>query len=246
MIKQGHTVTDLYKYGKRILAIYRDGQFIYKYMRVPAEYKEVKSLTLDGASYINTGLSFPNGFKMIAKAKYTKTSGEGTLAGVQGKSGSTYLRSFAPWCFSTGSTTFSVGVGAGGAVRSTTNYSTSQFYNYEVSTIIGKVYVSVNKDNANMNTVAEALNDLRASSNIYIFAINNIASNNVAAYFQGVVEGDILLYNDKEKLVRHYIPCVRKADDEPGLYDTLTDTFYVNAGSGTITPGQEVTTIGGE
>lgn len=30
---------------------------------------------------------------------------------------------------------------------------------------------------------------------------------------------------------RKYIPCVRKADGKPGLYDTITKTFFVNASS---------------
>jgi hypothetical protein len=32
--------------------------------------------------------------------------------------------------------------------------------------------------------------------------------------------------------VRHFIPCYRKSDNKPGLYDTINNTFYTNAGSG--------------
>ena len=32
--------------------------------------------------------------------------------------------------------------------------------------------------------------------------------------------------------IRNFIPCVRKADSKPGMYDTVTKTFYTNAGTG--------------
>ena len=33
-------------------------------------------------------------------------------------------------------------------------------------------------------------------------------------------------------LYADYIPCVRKSDGKPGMYDTVTKTFYTNAGTG--------------
>ena len=33
-------------------------------------------------------------------------------------------------------------------------------------------------------------------------------------------------------LVSHMIPCVRKSDSKPGTYDTVTNAFYTNAGTG--------------
>lgn len=39
-------------------------------------------------------------------------------------------------------------------------------------------------------------------------------------------------------LLRNFIPCVRMADSKPGMYDTVTETFYTNAGTGEFTvPG---------
>lgn len=34
------------------------------------------------------------------------------------------------------------------------------------------------------------------------------------------------------KLIRNFIPCVRKADSKPGMYDTVTKTFYTSSGTG--------------
>ena len=41
-------------------------------------------------------------------------------------------------------------------------------------------------------------------------------------------------------LVTNLIPCYRKSDDVIGMYDTVTDTFYTNAGAGTFTKGANV------
>lgn len=42
------------------------------------------------------------------------------------------------------------------------------------------------------------------------------------------------------KLVFNAVPCYRKADSVAGLFDTVTKTFFVNAGSGTVTKGADV------
>lgn len=41
-------------------------------------------------------------------------------------------------------------------------------------------------------------------------------------------------------LVTDLIPCYRKSDDVIGMYDTVTDTFYTNAGTGVFTKGANV------
>ena len=33
-------------------------------------------------------------------------------------------------------------------------------------------------------------------------------------------------------IIRNFIPCVRKSDSKPGMYDTVSKTFYTNAGTG--------------
>ena len=44
---------------------------------------------------------------------------------------------------------------------------------------------------------------------------------------------------DNEKLVRHYVPCT-DAMGKVGLYDTVSSSFFSNAGSGTFSAGAEV------
>ena len=50
-----------------------------------------------------------------------------------------------------------------------------------------------------------------------------------------------------EDTINHsvFIPCYRKADNEPGMYDIINDVFYTNSGSGTFVVGPDVTGGGG-
>lgn len=49
---------------------------------------------------------------------------------------------------------------------------------------------------------------------------------------------DFALY-DGGQLVRNLIPCKRKSDDIPGMYDTVTKTFFIQS-KGTLIAGPEI------
>ena len=49
---------------------------------------------------------------------------------------------------------------------------------------------------------------------------------------------------DGETLIRDMIPCYRKSDNKPGMYDTVNGTFYTNAGTGEFVVGPDVTPEG--
>ena len=40
--------------------------------------------------------------------------------------------------------------------------------------------------------------------------------------------------------IHNLVPCYRKADDDIGFYDTVTETFYTNAGIGSFTKGSDL------
>lgn len=41
-------------------------------------------------------------------------------------------------------------------------------------------------------------------------------------------------------LIQNLIPCYRKSDNEPGMYDTVSKTFFTNSGTGTFLVGNDV------
>lgn len=61
------------------------------------------------------------------------------------------------------------------------------------------------------------------------------ANNTNGAPSVGAVEGALRIYGAKiwigGVLAGEFVPCVRKSDDEPGMYDLVTETFFTNAGN---------------
>jgi len=45
---------------------------------------------------------------------------------------------------------------------------------------------------------------------------------------------------DGTTLVRNMIPCYRRSDLKPGMYDTVNNVFYTNSGSGEFILGPVV------
>lgn len=76
------------------------------------------------------------------------------------------------------------------------------------------------------------------NSTIYLFGVNQqgtlISANNtgLAIYSCKIYKNNIL--------VRDFVPCYRKKDNEIGMYDLVEDKFYINLGNGTFSTGQEV------
>ena len=69
---------------------------------------------------------------------------------------------------------------------------------------------------------------------LYIFTFNPVDSR----YAKAKLYNFQYYYNDK--LVRDYIPCYRKSDNEIGLYDKVSNTFFANAGTGTFLKGEDI------
>lgn len=44
----------------------------------------------------------------------------------------------------------------------------------------------------------------------------------------------------EDELVFDLVPCYRKSDNKPGLYDAVNDVFYTNEGTGEFTVGEDV------
>ena len=63
-------------------------------------------------------------------------------------------------------------------------------------------------------------------------------------YSIGWHTSDVKIYNcqfiENGVKERDFIPCYRKSDNEIGMYDTVTQTFFTNSGTGTFTKGNDV------
>ena len=61
---------------------------------------------------------------------------------------------------------------------------------------------------------------------------------NSTSYLYGRIKECVITNNGETKL--HLIPCYRKSDNKPGMYDVVSKTFYTNTGTGEFLTGPNV------
>lgn len=89
--------------------------------------------------------------------------------------------------------------------------------------------LSLNVDNAYIeSTVINANYRLK----LYLFNYRNVY------YFTGKCY-NIKIYDD-DILMRDFIPCYRKSDNEIGMYDVINNVFYTNSGTGKFLKGGDI------
>ena len=73
---------------------------------------------------------------------------------------------------------------------------------------------------------------ITAQMEIVVFAVNYgpLGKPPIQAYTSGKMYR-FTLYNNLATIL-DYIPCYRKSDNKPGMYDLVTNTFFTNAGTG--------------
>ena len=196
---------------------------------LPSEYKEVEFLQVDGSQYIITDY-YPTRNTNIISRCYS--SGNGMyIYGVR-NSGDTASFSF----LKTGGNSTLANCRIGSA---TVQY--SELVSYADSSLksvpnsigslsvylkIVDVFSSTTKVDKSGDVIPE---EFTSALPLYIFNCNQ----NGAATSSGL-SGNLYRLTIKENgvIVRDYIPCYRKSDSKPGLYDIVNKQFYTNAGSG--------------
>ena len=79
------------------------------------------------------------------------------------------------------------------------------------------------------NTVSKTTDYSNPDLPIHIFGWNH---NGTHDYTSSVLRIHELKFSEGNNISANFVPCVRKADGEPGMYDTVSKTFYTNAGTG--------------
>ncbi len=106
------------------------------------------------------------------------------------------------------------------------------------------VYYRIAGDNSsfNINGVkwldVNRTNSTRLAYTAYLFAINTA---NSVSLNTGILRIRSCRLYDNSILVRHFIPCYRKTDSVPGMFDLVNGVFYTNSGTGMFLVGADVT-----
>ena len=184
------------------------------YSILPSEYQEVEYLESTGTQYIDTGIYFSN-MDLIFESKLLLDISQSGYWGVFGAQDVRphIIRLGRVWWYG-----------------NTTSYATA-----DININDGVLHnIIANKDGITVDSVLYNINPSSTSINLeesfLIFKV--IAVCKCKMYYLLIRENNNILYN--------FIPCYRRSDDEPGMYDTVNGVFYTNAGTGTFVVGNDV------
>jgi len=199
-------------------------KFNFEDLYVPVEYIQSSASSTNSGQFIDTGWTYPNTgiITLESKFAFTKEESQRALCGIQKSGYGQQLYVYRP-------SSSTIQTYLGGVGGTTINLpSTGQIINLKLELNVSTTTASFSVNNTTLT---------------YSYT-NDIASNSLRIFSgrQGDVIEDcssLKMYSFKilenGNPVRDYIPCIRKCDSKPGLFDLVTYNFYTNSGSGEFT-----------
>lgn len=200
----------------------------FSWKRLPDEYQEVEYIESTGTQAILTDIPCQLPIKTDIDIMFTQRNDSyfcGTRYGdVRICSGGNYQNNV-QWAFGT----YKLKSGVALNTR------------YSLSTFLDNGNQSIAIDGNTIGTYEYTLSESEVASmngNLALFAmwINN--SQTFGQYAKTKCYG--VKISNNNNLLGNFIPCYRKSDNEIGIYDTVSQTFYTNQGTGTFLKGNDV------
>ena len=194
-------------FNKKRIAEYNENHLL------PYEYQQVAYLESTGTQYIDTGVIANNVSK--AEFQFSMTENNATIQGIMGGGWSSNNKTYQ-------------------LIRNGTN----------INLRYGETILSILYDNAvhriELSKYKLKIDEIEKSNtsevndnrSVYLFARRSDNFGNGVQQYSYCRIYYCKIYNGSEVLQRDFIPCYRKADNKPGLYDTVNNVFYTNQGSG--------------
>lgn len=197
----------------------------YKKSILPSEYQQVEYIESTGTQYINTGIN-TNTTTSRYETKINPSLVSGTIGIFGTRNSSTANQSSMNVFIIDGAFRLDW---LNGSMGSSVRISSNTEYT-----------ISITRGLATINNVNYRFVETTSIDSLYPFYVGSF--NNVGSVFSNGFSGKIYyskLYNNNI-LVFDGVPCYRKSDNEIGMYDFVSNTFFTNAGTGTFLKGQDV------
>lgn len=192
--------------------------------RLPAEYQEVEYLESTGTQFIDLGVYANQDSIMVCDVKLVRNNTQFYYGGGNGYADNTFECYY--W-------------------NPNVQFNTSNLYIYlNIPDIPNnekiRIYHSYNEfkliyNDGEIARTTEWTAPFQTDYTICLFALHRQA---------GMLCGTPIIYGAKyyqgARLTRDCIPCYRKSDSKPGMYDLVSGTFFTNAGTGEFTVGADV------
>lgn len=194
--------------------------------KLPSGFQEVEYIESTGKQYIDTLLDVSSGMRFVSDFKFTSqgTAYYNPIIGTQ--------LSSSPWndCY----------------IRYAKLDYAFEYSAYK-NLVLVDIGIKYNVDFTYTPTKMEFILDGVVKDQQ---TLSNVTITNYSMYLMGIHNGGsthksyVAVYTAKfyinGELVRDFIPCYRKSDNEVGLYDIVENKFYTNQGSGSFLKGADV------
>ena len=201
---------------------------------LPKAYQAVEYLEATGTQYIDTGVKAANELTFNAKftTDHTPTGSGDNLAlfGARTSASNRFFPIVLDWNMD-----FSYGY------VSQYNRIQYQWYKnamYDMTSFIGSNVITITRHGDYGWTYNTGTGGLFSGNvNLFMMAINSSYENRAVNIFIGkMYSGSIEQNSDK---VRDFVPCYRRRDRKPGMFDAVTKQFFTNSGTGEFILGPE-------
>lgn len=190
---------------------------------LPNTYQEVEYIESTGEEYIDIGIKGTNNTKVDIEFQATGTNflpfGARSTASSE--------------CFAIWAASVRVGSNLRIGFDSTNGYTGGP-------TTTDKYHIIHSKDGTYVNNelvcTYETFDTFTTLQNLLVFGYY---SNATTMEFSAIRLYHLKLW-ENNIMVRNFIPCYRKSDEKPGMYDTVNGVFYTNVGTGEFNVGSEV------
>ena len=209
-----HVVT-----GNNTIHVLKPGEVV-----LPSNYTQLDYIESTGTQYIDTGINADSNKRVVMDMQYTDISNNNNTNMFAIRSTDTGVIRFHVMLNSI----FSFFAGNSNVPVNQINVRDTNRHLFDFDVKNGKVIL----DNITQNFT---VNDFDVQANIYLFARNGI---NTARYYNKSKVYKCSIY-DNNILVRNFIPC-KNPNNEIGLYDTVSKTFFANQGTGNFVAGNEL------
>ncbi len=195
-----------------VTVIARGADILWKKPRLPVEYQEVAYLKSDGGQYIDSEVIAST--SIITEVKCQSFAGNKCIVGM-GTTASQRYQIYA-------NTDLTYSVLCAGTASNMGGVPTAELATIKLDPVAQK---------ASINDVVYDLPFTGAVQNrtLWLFARNQ--TSNVKNYYSTTNMWYCKMW-DIDTPIRDYVPCYRKADKKPGMYDLVTKRFFINQGTG--------------
>ena len=212
--------------SQNVQSLSKDTEWIFQFVpgpKLPRGYTELEYIQSSGTQYIDTGFKPNQDTRVVTKFDMLQT--DTAWRKLWGSGSGSYNLDFALW--------------NDGTTKLQSYYGTKTNNTVPITGMSLDVDANKNIWKYSGETITFNKNNFTCAYSMYIFNVNK---DNNPNYLPGMMKLYLFKIYDNDVLVRDFIPC-KNSSGTIGLYDSVNNQFYQNAGTGTFIAGPEIPSI---